>query len=395
MQTHKNGQLPATPIEIEPTASQRAAHALVSALTGSPEIDWQKANGIFSSLVEAVDAESPSVKVAISAAMDLYESLLRGNVPQPAELDAVRYTLSHAQRGAQIEVEDGIPTHYWQGWLIKNWLPRGCVSMLTGDGGVGKSRLALQLAWALSGGGKWLGETGQIPPLGADYGGGFEPMEESAIVYATWEDSPAQIKGRLYWLHKAGRRGKGSNFKIADMRSRGHLWTRAHYHTFSGLTPAGEALRQTARRLDARLLVIDTLGAANGASEIDRAQVGEFFAHWAAWADDMDCTVLLIAHPPKTPGVAYSGSTGMLGGVRGMWHIERVFRKCECDAPRNCTCKPSYAYRLVNNKQNYAPDGIDSVWLSNRNGVWQESPAIGPDYLITESSENGRYGNNV
>ena len=49
---------------------------------------------------------------------------------------------------------DGIPARYWQGWLVENWLPRNCVAMLTGDGGVGKSRLALQLAWSLSGEGR-------------------------------------------------------------------------------------------------------------------------------------------------------------------------------------------------------------------------------------------------
>ena len=36
-------------------------------------------------------------------------------------------------------------------------------------------------------------------------------------------------------------------------------------------------LRQAAEQHDARLLVVDTLGVANGASEIDRAQVGAFF----------------------------------------------------------------------------------------------------------------------
>ena len=39
--------------------------------------------------------------------------------------------------------------------------------------------------------------------------------------------------------------------------------------------------------------------------------------------------MLLIAHPPKTAGVAYSGSTGILGGVRAMWTIESVRRDCQ------------------------------------------------------------------
>ena len=83
-------------------------------------------------------------------------------------------------------------------------------------------------------------------------------------------------------------------------------------------------MRLAAEQHNARLLVVDTLGVAYGASEIDRAQVGAFFADWAAWADEHDCAVLLIAHPPKTAGVTYSGSTGILGGVRAMWTLETV-----------------------------------------------------------------------
>ena len=129
------------------------------------------------------------------------------------------------------------------------------------------------------------------------------------------------------------------------------------------------------------MLVIDTLGVANGASEIDRAQVGAFFADWAAWADANDCAVLLIAHPPKTAGVAYSGSTGMLGGVRGMWSLETVKSDCRtgCSPPKSCSCEPAHAYRLVNAKQNYAAGG-GLIWLSNEMGVWIENDGRRTDY---------------
>ena len=381
MTTHDNGHLSATPIEIEPTASQRAAHELVTALTASGEIDWSQAESSFRALVEVADYESPVLELGRNAAVRINEALLNGQMPQPTDLDAVRYALQQAQQSTDIELEDGIPTHYWQGWLIEKWLPRHCVAMLTGDGGVGKSRLALQLAWALSGEGQWLGEAGQMPQAGADYGAGFEPLGASTIIYATWEDSPAQIRGRLYWLEQSGKDGNGENFKIADMRSKGHLWAAAQPNGVPGLTAAGEALRRAAERHTARLLVIDTLGVANGASEIDRAQVGAFFADWAAWADENDCAVLLIAHPPKTAGVVYSGSTGILGGVRAMWNIESVKRACtgDCGSPRNCTCEPAYAYRLVNAKQNYS-QRTSPIWLTNSNGTWLESSGRAPDY---------------
>ena len=381
MTTHDNGHLSATPIDIEPTASQQAAHELVAALTASGEIDWPQVESSFRALVEVAEYDSPVLELGRNAAVRINEALLSGNTPLPADLDAVRFALQQAQQSKVIELEDGIPARYWQGWLIERWLPRSCVAMLTGDGGVGKSRLALQLAWALSGDGQWLGEAGQMPANGADYDAGFEPLGPTTIVYATWEDSPAQIRGRLYWLEQSGKGGNGENFKIADMRSRGHLWAANQHNAVPRLTAAGEALRQAVERHHARLLVIDTLGVANGASEIDRAQVGAFFADWAAWADVKDCTVLLIAHPPKTAGVVYSGSTGILGGVRAMWNIESVKRACQgdCGSARNCKCEPAYAYRLVNAKQNYS-ERTDSVWLTNRRGVWLESSGRAPDY---------------
>ena len=37
-------------------------------------------------------------------------------------------------------------------WLVQNWLPAGRVALFTGPGGVGKSRLVLQLAAAIASG---------------------------------------------------------------------------------------------------------------------------------------------------------------------------------------------------------------------------------------------------
>ena len=38
---NQNGHLPATPIEVEPTDRQRAAHELVEAFGIAGEIDWR------------------------------------------------------------------------------------------------------------------------------------------------------------------------------------------------------------------------------------------------------------------------------------------------------------------------------------------------------------------
>ena len=376
-----SGDLAASRIEVEPTERQRAANSLAAAFGDTGIVDWAQAEANFKALSETVGYESPTIEMGRRAAARINEALLNGQEPLQTDFDAVQLALEASRKAQPLELTDGVPTHYWQGWLVERWLPRNCVAMLTGDGGVGKSRLALQLAWALSGDGQWLGEAGQMPAAGADYGSGFEPVGPSTIVYATWEDSPEQIRGRLYWLEQSGKSGNGENFKIADMRARGHLWAANERYAVPGLTPAGEELRLACEMHEARLLIIDTLGVANGASEIDRAQVGAFFADWAAWADEHDCAVLLIAHPPKTAGVTYSGSTGVLGGVRAMWTLETVKSDCRkgCSPPKSCSCEPAYSYRLVNAKQNYS-ESTGSVWLTNQRGVWLESLGRVADY---------------
>lgn len=376
-------------MDVEPTELRRSAYALIEAFERSEGVDWSSVEANLSALTGATGYEDPLIEQGKSAAARVNEALLSGRQPSLADFDAIRLALDQAGKLQELPISDGIPIRYWQSWLIESWLPRGCIAMLTGDGGVGKSRLALQLAWAQSGAGQWLGEAGQMPSPGCDYGVGFEALEPSSIVYDTWEDSPAQIRGHLYCLEQSGKSGNGENFKIADMRAMGHLWSARERNGVPGITKVGELLRATAEEEEARLLVVDTLGAANGASEIDRAQVGAFFADWAAWADVSDCAVLLIAHPPETAGVAYSGSTGILGGVRAMWTIENVWRDCRggCNSKRDCTCEPSFAYRLVNANQNYSEKN-GAIWLTYDRGDWLESHGRAPDYGDKDSRDH-------
>ena len=76
-----------------------------------------------------------------------------------AALDALRDVLT---RMDQVADEAPIPWTTWaehpepptpRRWLVRDWLPAGRVALLTGPGGVGKSRLVLQLAAGIASGG--------------------------------------------------------------------------------------------------------------------------------------------------------------------------------------------------------------------------------------------------
>ena len=132
--------LAASSIDVEPTERQRAAYDLASALNRPGAPDWAAVTDAFSALTGVEDSGDFTLESAKRAAARIYEGLLSGQEPLPAQYEAVSLALEQSRKARPIEVTDGIPEHYWQGWLIEGWLASGCVGMLTGDGGVGKSR---------------------------------------------------------------------------------------------------------------------------------------------------------------------------------------------------------------------------------------------------------------
>ena len=69
------------------------------------------------------------------------------------EAPARRFSLLPGSRASQ-----GRPVPERQ-WLVPDLIPDRTVTLLSGDGGTGKSLLALQLAVAAATGGRWIGRT--------------------------------------------------------------------------------------------------------------------------------------------------------------------------------------------------------------------------------------------
>ena len=228
-------------------------------------------------------------------------------------------------------------------WLIPGWLPVGRLGMLSGRGGRGKSRLALQLAARMA---AMPAERGPFVPAARGPGNDkavsdanlrLDATHTGPVVYASWEDereeagrriakfgadelaTPANLTGRLRYL---------------DLRGEGPLWgpggEARHLAALGGLTTVGQRVRATCEALAARLLVVDSLAGAYGGDENVRALVRAFCADLDKWATGARCAVMLIAHPPKTPGGAgagqvdrdYAGSTDWHGAARWRWTLD-------------------------------------------------------------------------
>ena len=231
-------------------------------------------------------------------------------------------------------------------WLCPGWLPRGRVALLTGEGGSGKSVLALQLACAVAAEKAVRGPGQRCRPVVRTL---TDPRHENApprvwleqgdkpetVVFLTWEDEPDEVLRRLALMPKAAdrtalRAGLGDRLHVIDMAGRGPLWGPApgqHAALVAETTRAGREAEAYIRKAAPALVVVDPLAGAYGANENDRAAVRAFMAHWGCLAAETGAAVLIVAHPPKVPAgakatpVAYSGSTDWRNAARALWTL--------------------------------------------------------------------------
>ena len=268
-------------------------------------------------------------------------------------------------------------------WLIQDWLPANCMSMLTGEGGVGKSYLALQVAATLAMGiinGNYVKPTishvfhkGQAAP---------NTSVQSNTVWAAWEDDSNEIRrrlGQIQWALEWPTPGVlSSKIKYIDLKMLGPIWgpeMSEHVSVRGSLLRAGYQLTKICEDVEAKLLVLDPCAGAFGGNENDRSAVRQFTAYLNGWCAKSRCTCLLLAHPPKNDST-YSGSTDWLGSVRSLWNLslesDEVNTKEKDDNGKQVKVKESY-YSLTHEKSNYSMRQTERFLTKAENsGVWLE-----------------------
>ena len=206
-------------------------------------------------------------------------------------------------------------------WLIPDLLPEGRVGLLCGEGGLGKSRLALQLASCYAS-----GDEDWLPGCGTKLTGG-----QRHVVYLSYEDEHDEMNRRLVSIMGRERiRELGSRLVAIQGNGSdlGALWQPASAgsrHT-STLGEPSKAMRRLQNQCEAShtgLLIIDTVASAFLSNENDRGLVTQFINYMDAWAIDTTTTVLILGHPPKSGG-RYSGNSGWRGSARFLLSLERA-----------------------------------------------------------------------
>ncbi|WP_373486907.1 AAA family ATPase [Blastomonas sp.] len=197
-------------------------------------------------------------------------------------------------------------------WLVGGLIPQKTVTLFSGDGGTGKSLLALQLAVAASSARQWIGKA----------------VSEGSVIYMSAEDDDDELHRRVDDILRA----EGRNYDdIAGMTLRSLAGEDALLAVESQVTLMASELF---KELDSRaadetpaLIVIDTLADVYPANENDRAKVRQFIGILRGLALKRDCAVLLLGHPSLTglaSGTGSSGSTAWNNSVRSRLYLSRI-----------------------------------------------------------------------
>ena len=198
-------------------------------------------------------------------------------------------------------------------WLVPDLVPGSTVTLLGGDGGTGKSLLALQLAAAIATSRSWLG---------------FR-VTAGRAVYISAEDDLEELHRRLADITQAEgialadltrltlRSLAGKDALLAHMQGNGTLTS----------TPFFRELDQRLGDESPALLVLDALADLFTGNENDRAQARQFVGLLRGLAIKHECAVLLLSHPSLSglnSGSGTSGSTGWNNSVRSRLYLDRV-----------------------------------------------------------------------
>jgi hypothetical protein len=197
-------------------------------------------------------------------------------------------------------------------WEVEGWIPRQEVTLLYGDGGVGKTLLAHQYATAAATGQSWMGQKTRPGRIMCFF------CEDSADEL---QRRQVDINGVLHVAH-----GDLGNLRLQSRKHSDNalgVWDRS-----AGalkLTPAWHQLRNDAVAFGADVVIVDTLSDVFVGDEINRTQVNAFVkVCLGRLAAAFGGSVIALGHPSvagKNSGSGTSGSTAWSNAVRSRLYL--------------------------------------------------------------------------
>jgi len=166
-------------------------------------------------------------------------------------------------------------------WLWQDWIPRGAITLLVGDPGIGKSTVALYLAGCVTQGLPW--------PDGAP-----------SVTGENWAPGRVLINECEAGQVAMGERLSNWGFDLSLIDVLGEDGTESFMLDQHGLIPS---VRATVQHYGHRLIIVDSLSGAKGTKtkEID-SEMGNIIKPWAEMARDLGIVLLIVHHLNKGDG---------------------------------------------------------------------------------------------
>lgn len=224
-------------------------------------------------------------------------------------------------------------------WLVPGLIPLETVTLLTGDGGTGKSLLAQHLGTCVVTG---------VPFLG------LQTARGAVLAFFAEDD-----KSELHRRQDAICRALGVDLKDLvelDLAPRSGEDNVLAFYDREGRPSVTRLAEQLARRIALTrpvLVILDNLAELFGGDENVRVQARAFITFLQRLCRDYGVTILLLAHPSLTginSGSGSSGSTAWSNSVRSRLYLER---------PRSDDNNDPDLRVLTTKKANYAAAGTE------------------------------------
>ncbi len=255
-------------------------------------------------------------------------------------------------------------------WLVKNILAHGSITLLTGDGGLGKSLLMQQLMTGLALGGQhWVGI--ELPP---------DPIVSLGIFCEDTEDDLWRNQFAINRAYDA----EMHHMEAVNLVPRvGQDNVLAFFGRDDQAAPTAfyEQVTHKIRETGAQLVVVDTAADTFGGNENYRSQVRSFINLLRRWAMEMDGGVIITAHPSNfglSQGTGISGSTAWNNSVRSRIYLTKP--KDDVDDFGEQEDTNERILKLM--KNNYGPSG-DQIRLRWEHGIFAPATRGGSTMMDT------------
>lgn len=255
-------------------------------------------------------------------------------------------------------------------FLVEDMIPRRTASLLSGDGGVGKSLAALQLAFAVVTSTEWFGKE----------------VISGRCLFITAEDDLDETHRRINDICVAESISLEAltDLDICSLAGLDAVMAQSDNRS-NVVTPTKlfASLKRRVAETRPELVILDTLADLFSGDENNRMQARQFIGILRSLCADFGATVLLLSHPSLTgmsSGSGMSGSTAWNNSVRSRLYMRRP----PPAEGRDEAVDPNFRF-LETMKANYGKTGgtIELRWKEGR-FISEERPALPPPADIDE-----------